>query len=69
MFFAMLGSIGSEMKTVAIILKPIFCGWSVCLTDGRELARFRGPRAHERALRFLGGTRGAGAAALAAPAG
>jgi hypothetical protein len=40
-------------KTLAIILKPILWGWAVCLTDGRELARFRGPAAHFRALRFL----------------
>ena len=32
-----------EVKTLAIILKPIFGGWAVCLTDGRELVRFRGP--------------------------
>jgi hypothetical protein len=38
---------------VAIILKPIRAGWAVCLSDGRELARFRGPGAYGRALRFL----------------
>jgi hypothetical protein len=41
------------MKMLAVILKPIACGWSVCLTDGRELARFRGPLARRRAVRFL----------------
>jgi hypothetical protein len=43
------------MTSVAIILKPIPGGWSVCLTDGRQLARFRGPRARARALRYLVG--------------
>jgi hypothetical protein len=38
---------------LAIILKPIIAGWAVCLTDGRELVRFRGPGARRRALRFL----------------
>ncbi len=38
---------------LAIILNPIRAGWAVCLTDGRELARFRGPGAHFRALRYL----------------
>jgi hypothetical protein len=39
--------------SLAIIFKPILGGWAVCLTDGRELARFRGPRARSRALRYL----------------
>jgi hypothetical protein len=39
--------------TLAIVLKPILAGWSVCLTDGRELARFRGPGARWRALHWL----------------
>jgi hypothetical protein len=39
---------------LAIIMKPIFGGWAVCLSDGRELARFRGLGARSRALRFLG---------------
>jgi hypothetical protein len=43
--------------TVALILKPIPAGWAVCLTDGRELARFRGPGARWRALRFLSSDR------------
>jgi hypothetical protein len=38
-------------STLAIILKPIIWGWSVCLTDGRELARFHGPGARGRAVR------------------
>ena len=56
------------MKALAVTLKPIFYGWSVCLTDGRELARFRGPGARERALRFLRRAFGPSAAGLAASA-
>ena len=48
------------MKMLAITLKPIFYGWAVVLTDGRELARFRGPGARGRALRFLSGIFGPG---------
>ena len=40
-------------KALSIILKPIARGWAVCLTDGRELARFRGPGARTRAARYL----------------
>jgi hypothetical protein len=40
-------------SALAIMLKPILGGWAVCLTDGRVLARFRGPGARWRALRFL----------------
>jgi hypothetical protein len=38
---------------LTINLKPILGGWSVCLSDGRELARFIGPWARWRALRYL----------------
>ncbi len=37
----------------SIILRPILGGWAVCLTDGRQLARFRGPWSRARALRYL----------------
>jgi len=40
-------------RTLAIILKPVFAGWAVCLSDGRELARFRGPGARCRADWYL----------------
>ncbi|HTU86980.1 MAG TPA: hypothetical protein VMF57_15495 [Solirubrobacteraceae bacterium] len=43
------------MKALSIILRPIQWGWAVCLTDGRELARFRGPGAHWRALHYVEG--------------
>jgi len=35
------------------MLKPIRYGWSVQLSDGRELARFLGPAAKWRAMRYL----------------
>jgi hypothetical protein len=35
------------------MLKPIVWGWAVCLTDGRELARFRGPGARWRAIHYV----------------
>jgi hypothetical protein len=41
------------MNPLALTLKPVLCGWAVCLTDGRELVRFRGLGAHYRALRYL----------------
>ncbi|MEA2213275.1 MAG: hypothetical protein QOF83_3223 [Solirubrobacteraceae bacterium] len=41
------------MNTLALILTPTHPGWAVSLTDGRELARFRGPGAKRRALRYL----------------
>lgn len=37
---------------VALTFRRIFGGWAVCLPDGRELARFRGPGAGNRALRY-----------------
>ncbi|MGB9183743.1 MAG: hypothetical protein WCB67_06730 [Solirubrobacteraceae bacterium] len=40
-------------STLAIILKPTHDGWAVCLTDGRQLAHFRGPGARWRAQRHL----------------
>jgi len=42
-------------NALAIILKPLWLGWAVCLTDGRELARFHGPRARARALAYVQG--------------
>ncbi|MFL5908883.1 MAG: hypothetical protein ACJ75Z_14965 [Solirubrobacterales bacterium] len=32
---------------------PIQSGWAVMLSDGRELARFTGPDARRRALRYV----------------
>jgi hypothetical protein len=40
-------------NTVAIHLERIVGGWSVRLTDGRLIARFWGPGARDRALRYV----------------
>jgi hypothetical protein len=41
------------MGTFALRLNPIPYGWAVSQTDGRELARFVGPGAKRRAVRYL----------------
>ncbi|MGH3264065.1 MAG: hypothetical protein ACRDNS_18955 [Trebonia sp.] len=41
------------MTALALMVGPSGDGWAVFLTDGREVARFRGLGAHYRALRFL----------------
>lgn len=41
------------MSPLAIILTPVPFGWALVLSDGRELARFHGPGARSRALRYL----------------
>ncbi len=51
-------------NALAIILKPLNWGWAVSLTNGRELARFYGPGAHRRALRYLRDELGPGAFVL-----
>jgi hypothetical protein len=40
-------------SAVAVILKPVDRGWAVALTNGRELARFTGPGARWRAIRYI----------------
>jgi hypothetical protein len=35
------------------VRKPSSAGWSIYLTDGREVARFRGLGSHRRALRYV----------------
>lgn len=40
-------------KALSMMLRPIPFGWSVRLSDGRELARFLGPGARRRAIRYL----------------
>jgi hypothetical protein len=42
-----------EMSALAAMLRPTPFGWDVQLTDGRVLARFFGPCARRRALRYL----------------
>jgi hypothetical protein len=44
------------MNAPALTIKPTRHGWAVYLTDGRELARFNGPAAMWRALRYLAKT-------------
>jgi len=41
------------MNALAVVLRPINHGWMIALTDGREIARFIGPGAKRRALRYL----------------
>jgi hypothetical protein len=41
------------MNALAVVLRPIDHGWMIALTDGREIARFTGPGAKRRALRYL----------------
>ncbi len=41
------------MNALRMMIRPIRRGWSVQLTDGRELARFLGPCARWRAVRYL----------------
>lgn len=41
------------MNALRMIIRPIRHGWAVQLTDGRELARFLGPGARWRAMRYL----------------
>jgi hypothetical protein len=41
------------MTGEAALLRPTPFGWAVALTNGGELARFVGPGARRRALRYL----------------
>jgi hypothetical protein len=41
------------MNALRMTIRQIHYGWSVQLTDGRELARFLGPAAKWRATRYL----------------
>jgi hypothetical protein len=41
------------VKALALMIRPTHRGWAVQLTDGRELARFNGPVARWRALRYI----------------
>jgi hypothetical protein len=43
------------MNALGMMIRPIRHGWSVQLTDGSELARFLGPCARWRAVRYLRG--------------
>jgi hypothetical protein len=48
------------MNALALMIRPTHHGWVVYLTNGRELARFNGPGAKRRALRYLAHTTGGG---------
>jgi hypothetical protein len=41
------------MPALAMMIAPTSDGWGVFLSDGRQLARFRGIAARWRALRYL----------------
>jgi len=41
------------MTARALMIRPTAGGWAVCLTDGQELIRYRGPFAKRLALRYL----------------
>lgn len=41
------------MNALSMMIKPIRHGWIVQLSDGREVARFHGPGAGWRAIRYL----------------
>ncbi len=41
------------MNALGLILKPTSRGWSVYLSDGREVAQFSGPGSKQRALDYV----------------
>jgi hypothetical protein len=41
------------MCALTAMLKPIRDGWSITLSDGRQIASFTGLRAKRRALHYL----------------
>ena len=41
------------MNTTSMSLVPIQSGWAVMLSDGRELARFTGIGARQKAYRYI----------------
>ena len=41
------------MTALSMMIAPTSDGWGVFLSDGRQLARFRGIAARWRALRYL----------------
>jgi hypothetical protein len=43
------------MSALTVMLRPVPGGWGVFLSNGRELARFRGLAARWRALRYVAG--------------
>jgi hypothetical protein len=41
------------MTALALMIRPTANGWAVYLTNGQELARYRGFWSKQRALRYL----------------
>ena len=41
------------MTAVALLIRPTDTGWGVYLSNGHELARYRGPWSKTLALRYL----------------
>lgn len=41
------------MNSQGLIIRSTWCGWAIYLTDGQQLARFCGPGAHSRAMRYV----------------
>jgi len=41
------------MPALALLVRPTEAGWAVCLSNGQELARYRGPCSKQRAVRSL----------------
>ena len=41
------------MSALTLILRPVPGGWAIYLSNGHELARYRGLAARWRALRYL----------------
>ena len=41
------------MTALAIMIRPTDAGWAICLTNGRELIRYRGLFSKRLALRYL----------------
>jgi hypothetical protein len=42
-----------QMTALSLMMRPTDDGWAVCLTDGHELARYRGFCSKQLALRYL----------------
>jgi len=45
------------MSALSVMLRPVPGGWAVYLSNGRELARYRGFGARWRALRYVASAR------------
>jgi hypothetical protein len=41
------------MNALSVAVRPIAYGWAVQLSNGQELARFHGPGAQRRAMRYV----------------